>query len=224
MRPLPWKFNNGAVVLGAYAAAQQTGALAATIGALTTTSGANALAAIRFPTNNYGAKMVLSRLRVGLTITSAVTTAVETSVCAAIVRSFTSQYSGGSPTTLSLAGDTGKMDRNMASSLMGANGPVIAATAVLSTVTLTGDGGPFCAVTFPNPSPTLGAAAVTNQVGCGTLMQDLYSWEQMGGHPPVLAGNEGIIVGLLQAGPASGTFKLVVEWSWAEVINPFGMG
>jgi len=223
MRPLPFKFSNKAVVLGHYMIGQRSGSLAATIGALTLATGANGLARVRWPTNSFGASFVLTRLRIGITVDGAVTTATEFSAQAVIARNFSVDY-GTAITNISMVSQCGAMSPLMTNgSLMGATGPGIGTTAVMSGQTLAGDAAPFAMATFTNPSSTLGASAVTIQVGAGVPMTDLYNWQQLGGYPPELGPNMGIVVGLKAAGPASGTFGFYTEWSWAEVINPFGM-
>lgn len=215
MRPLPFKFSNGATILGQYMVAQRSGAIAATPSAL------DHWARIRWTPTTGNAKLVLCRLRVGITVSGAVTTTVQYVLDAIIARAYTVDHSTA-VTNISMVGDSGKMAKNMGSSLMGATGPGICTTAPMTGQTATLDNAPFALVTLPNPSPTLGAAAVTNQVGCGTDMVDLYNWQQLGGHPPTLSNAEGIIVRTVLAGHATGTVAAHTEWTWAEVINPFG--
>jgi hypothetical protein len=207
MRPLPYKFANGSTVLGHYSVAQRSGAIAAT------PSAGDVWARIRWAPSNGNAKLVLTRLPI--------TAAVQTVLQAQIGRAFTVDFDTAI-TNISMAGHGGKMHTGMGTSLMGATGPGICTTAPCTGMTYTLDAAPFALATFPNPSPTLGAAAVTNQVGCGTEMKDLYNWEQMGGHPPTLSSLEGIVVKTTLAGHATGTIAFHAEWSWAEVINPFG--
>lgn len=223
MPPLPSKFAAGSTMLGHYSIGHVSGTLAATIGAMTTTTGANALSRLLFPSNSYGAKLVLCRLSVGQTIIGAVTTAVQTAFMASIARSVSVDFSTAITNTSMLL-KNGAMDSAFSNSQMGATGPGIATTAVMSGQTLIGDASPFALASAPNPSPTLGASAVTNQVGTGTEMIDLYNWQTQGGHPPTLSGGQAILVGLNKAGPGDGTWAFYTRWEWCEVINPFGNG
>ncbi len=215
MRPLPYKFSAGSVVLGQYMVAQRTGALAATPGAL------DQWARIRWnPGTN--AKCVLTKLRVGLTVITAVTTTVQTILQASIARSFSVDHSAAI-TNISMVGDSGKMHKGMGSSLMGTSGPGVATTVTISGQTLTLDPAPFAIAPMPLLSSTNSTGtAVLLSAGNTTPMVELYNWQQMGGHPPTLSSLEGIVIQNLLAGHASGTMALEVEWSWAEVINPFG--
>lgn len=216
MRPLPYKFSNGAVVLGQYMVAQKSGAIAATPSAL------DVWARVRWnPSTTTNAKLVLVRLRVGLSVITAVTTTVQHMLQASIVRSFSVDFTTAI-TNISMVGDSGKMHKNMASSQMGATGPGICTTAPCTGQTYTIDPAPFAIVNLPPLSPTLGASAVTEQVGCGSEMVDLYNWYQLGGHPPTLSTFEGIIIQTTLAGHATGTLALLTEWTWAECVNPFG--
>lgn len=218
MRPLPYKFSNSAVVLGHYKVAQRSGSIAATIGAL------GHLASIRWaPTTQTNANLVLTRLRCGITVDGAITTATEMTLRAIIARNFTVEFTTAS-TAISLVAGANRMDSGrMATSLMGATGPRISTTTVMSGQTFAADAAPFAMATLPCLTPTNSTGtAVAVPVGFATPMVTLYEWTGLGDHPPTLNNAEGIIVQPVVAGPASGTFALYTEWSWAEVINPFG--
>lgn len=212
---LPYISADKQRVLGHYKVAQRSGSLAATIGA------AGHLARIRWTdATNY---CVLLRLRVGITIDGAITTATEFTLRAIIARQFTTDFTTAM-TAINMSTMTNVMRSSginaMKPSLMGnisTGGPGISTTTVMSGQTLTADAAPFAIASFQSPSTTLGAAAVTIQVGAGTPMTTLYERGADGDHPPILGQNEGIIVQPHVAGPASGTFGLYVEWSWAEV-------
>lgn len=214
MRPLPYKFANGGTVLGQYAVAHKSGAIAATPSALDVWS------RIRWNPSTSNAKCVLIRLRVGLSVITAVTTTVQHILQASIARSFTVDFSTAITNT-SMAGDSGKLYKGMASSLMGTAGPGICTTAPCTGQTYTLDPSPFAILNLPPLSPTLGSAAVTEQVGTGSEMYDLYNWYQLGGRPPTLSANEGVVIQNTVAGHATGTIALLAEWTWAEAINPF---
>lgn len=205
-------YVSGNQILGHYAVAQRSGELAATIGAL------GHLARIRW--TDTAASCVLNRISVGLTVSAAVTTAVEMNLRAIIVRQFTVDFTTAM-TAISMVGvgNTNKMRSWMGSSRMGTAGPGISTTAVLSGQTLTADAAPFAMATFTNPSTTLGVTAVTNQVGAGVPMTVLYERTAEGQHPVVLSANEGVVIQPVTAGPASGTFALYVQWEWSECLT-----
>ena len=216
MRPLPYKFSNGAQVLGAYKIAQVSGALAATPTAL------DAWARIRWPAPTVGgAKLVLCRLEAGLSVSGAVTTLIQFSLDAIIARGFTVDFDTAI-TNISMAGDTGKMHRNMRTSLMGTAGPGISTTTVMSGQTYNLDGAPFAIQDYPMiTAVTATGTAIAGAVGVMSGMKDLYRWDGLGDHPPTLSDLEGIVVRCRLTGHATGTLALRTVWHWAEVINPF---
>lgn len=215
-RPLPYKFSNGAVVLGQYKVAQRSGAIAATPTAL------DDWARIRWVPSTSNAKLVLIRLRCGLSISGAVTTLVQQVLQASVVRSFTSDYTTAI-TNVSMVGNSGKMHANMGSSLMGATGPGICTTAPMTTFTGTLDPAPFALDNFPLiTAVTATGTAIAGAVGIATPMKTLYEWTGLGDHPVTLSTGEGVVVETVLTGHATGTLVLTTEWTWAEVINPFG--
>lgn len=190
---------------GHYKAAQASGALAATIGA------AGHLASIRW--SNGSAYCVLKRLRVGIGIISAVTTAVETTLQAVVVRGFTVDF-----TTAITAVAPSRMRSLMPPSLIAGSGTKIATTTVMSGQTLTADAAPFAIAVFPMLTPvTATGTAVALPAGAGTVMQTLYEQTADGDHPVVLSQDEGVVVQTNQASVASGTWRLYVQWEWAEL-------
>jgi hypothetical protein len=217
MRPLPWKFNNGSIVLGHYKIAQVSGAIAATPTAL------DDWARIRWNPSTSGAKLVLCRLRCGLSVSGAITTLIQFTLDAIIARSYTVDHDTAI-TNISMAGNTGKMQSDtMASSLMGTTGPGICTTAPMTGETATLDGAPFAIEDFPLiEAVTATGTAIAGPVGAQSGMKDLYKWDALGEHPPVLSAAEGILVRCRLTGHASGTLALRTIWEWAEVINPFG--
>lgn len=214
--PLPFKFASGATVLGSYQVAQKSGSIAAT------PSAGDHWGRLRWNPSVTNARCVLLRCRAALSVITAITTMVQEMLQISIARSYTVDHTTAM-TQISMAGDSGKMDgKNMGSSLMGTAGPGICTTTTMSGQTLTLDTAPFGIVNLAPLSPTLGAAAVTAQVGCGSEMVDLYNWEDSSRHPPTLKAGEGFVVQTTLAGHVNGTVALLLEWSWAEVINPFG--
>lgn len=211
----PLEYKGVGSILGHYSVAQRSGAIAATLGALAHS------ASIRWSDSTR--YFVLLRIKVGLTTISAVTAGVETVFRAIICRSFSVDFTTNITQIDMTQANTNKMRANMGPSLLGTKGPCILTTAAMSGQTLTADAAPFAMVTFQNPSPSLGASAVTNQVGCGTPMQTLYECTSPYQHPPVLTANEGILVQPVVAQAASGTWALHVQWDFAEVNLFLGM-
>jgi hypothetical protein len=212
IKPVDYSAVGGTAIGGHFSVAQRSGSIAATIGA------GGHLARIRWTDSAH--LCVVTRIRVGITVDGAITTATEMTLRAIIVRGFSVDFTTAM-TLISMAGvvNTNKMrSGTMSASLMGVNGPGIATTTVLSGQTLTADAAPFVIGTFPLLLPvTATGTAVAIPVGAGIQSYDLYNWATMGGHPPVLAANEGIVIQPHVAGPASGTFGLYVQWDWAEV-------
>lgn len=206
LRPLDYA-HLGAV-LGHYAVAHASGATAS-LGA------AGHLASIRW--TDASRYLVLMRIRAGWSVTGAVTAATPMDLQAVIARGFSVDFTTASTaTSLAAIANTNKMRSSMGASLMGVNGPRIATTTVMSGQTLTADAAPFAMCPFVNqPS---GNATVTQAVGVGGAMTDLYSWTALGQHPIVLSANEGVIVQPVTAGPTTGTVKYYVQWEWAEVV------
>lgn len=204
----------GGFIGGHYAVAQRSGSIAATIGA------AGHLASIRWPSTT--GVCVVNRIRVGITVDGAITTATELTLRAIVVRGFTVDFTTAS-TAINMATvpkSNSMRSGTMSSSLMGTAGPRIATTTVMSGQTLTADSAPFAIVTLPGLTPTNSTGtAVLVPVGFGTPMTTLYEWTGLGQHPVVLSANEGIVIQPHVAGPASGTFGLYVEWNWSEVLN-----
>jgi len=203
-------------VLGHYKIAQVSGAIAATPTAL------DHWARVRWVPSNSSAKFVLCRLQAGLSVSGAITTLIQFSLDAIIVRSYTVDHTTA-VTNISMAGNTGKMNVDMASSLMGAVGPGICTTDPMTGQTLTLDAAPFAIQDYPMiQAVTATGTAIAGPVGTMSGLKDLYRWDTLGDHPPTLSTAEGIVVRCRLTGHATGTLTLRTVWEWAEVINPFG--
>lgn len=214
-RPLPSKFNNGAIVLGHYKTAQVSGAIAATPTAL------DHWARIRWVPSQAGAKLVLTRLACGLSVSGAVTTAIQFTLDASIGRNFSVDHTTAC-TKLNLSGGIGRMSASFPASQMGTSGPGIATTAPCTGQTVTLDD-PFAIQDFPLiTAVTATGTAIALPVGVASGVKDLYRWDGNGEHPPTLTSGEGVIVRCVLTGHATGTLTLRTVWEWAEVINPFG--
>lgn len=207
LRPLDYNISN--INLGHYAVAQASGA--------TVSIGASGhLASLRW--TDATSFLALMRIRVGWAVTGAVTAATPMDLQAVIARGFTVDFTTAS-TAISMAtvANTNKMRTSMGQSRLGLIGPRIATTTVMSGQTLTADAAPFAMVSFANqPS---GNATVTQAVGVGGAMTDLYNWTALGAHPVILSANEGIIIQPVTAGPGSGSVKYYVQWEWAELLS-----
>ena len=216
MRPLPYKFSNGATVLGQYKIAQVSGAIAATPTAL------DDWARIRWNPSNGNAKCVLLGLYAGWSVSGAITTAIQFTLDAIIARSYSVDHDTAI-TNVSMVGNAGKMHANMGASLMGATGPGICTTAPMTGETATLDAAPFAIQDYPMiQAVTATGTAIALPVGAQSGIKPLYVWDGLGDHPPTLGTLEGILVRCRLTGHATGTIALRVIWSWAEVINPFG--
>ena len=203
----PWDYTEGNRVLGFYKVAQASGA--------TLNLGAAAhMASTRW--TDPSALFVPIKIRAGWTITGAVTAATPMDLQLVIARGFTVDFTTNSTAAnLSAVSNTNKLHNRMGASLMGINGPRIATTAAMSGQTLTADANPIAMCPFANqPS---GNATVTQAIGVGHPMQELYKLEPQGAHPIVLTNNEGLLVQPVTAGPTSGSVKYYVEWEWAEL-------
>ncbi len=201
---LPLSYTSGGVVLGHFKVAQVSGAIAATLAA------ASPLASFRWTDSSRLA--VVTRVRLGYIVASTVTTGVPMDFSLTFARSFTVDFSSNNTqANLATKLKTGALRTSMGSgsgSLLGTLGPQVCTTAAMTGQTQTLDNDFLSVLATPNVATT---------AGTGAGMQDLYSWNLQGGHPIALAANEGLLVRNITAGPASGTFKIYVEWEWAEV-------
>lgn len=209
---LPYISADRQTVLGHYTVAQRSGELAATIGA------AGHLARIRWAPTLANTFCVLLRLRAGISVSAAVTTGVEMTLRAIIARQFTTDFTTAITNINMSTLNSNKNRVSMGQSLMGTAGPGISTTAVMSGQTLTADAAPFAITPIPTLIPvTATGTAVAIPVGTASNMITLYERGGDGFHPIVLSNNEGVVVQPHLAGPASGTWALYTEWTWAEV-------
>ncbi len=210
MRPV--NYITGGVTLGHYAVTQKSGLLTGTIAA------AGIMASIRWsdPTRF----LALMRVKAGWMVTT-VTNQVSPvfDLAATIVRGFTVDFTVGTAISMTGVTNTNKTRASMGASLMGAAGPRIATTVVMSGQTATLDAAPFAVQTFPMLINTSAGGVGTGVLaGTGTGMQTLYEWTGLGQHPPVLAANEGVILSQVTGTVfGSGVYALYTQWEWAEV-------
>lgn len=209
MRPLDFKKNGR--VLGHYSINQRSGELAATIGAL------EHLAAFHWTQDDAFA--VLLRLRVGWSISAAQTVVVEMNLRAVLAHAFSVAFtSDETAANMLVPPKAGAMSSAMSSSLMGTAGPQISAADSMTGQTATIDTNGIGSVVWPSHYSTNGTGTiVTSDVGDAGKMHTLYECTSPYQHPIVLSQNEGVIIQNITAGPASGTFAIYVDWTWAEV-------
>lgn len=217
--PVPYIASIGGQqqILGHYSVVQRSGEIAATLGA------AAHLARIRWAPTLSNTYLVLMRLKVGISVSTAVNVAVEMTMRAIIARQFSVDFTTNM-TQINMATvkatnamrSTGSL--GMGNSLMGSAGPGTLTTAALSGQTMTVDNAPFAITPIPTLVGTNSTGTVTIvPIGFTSPMITLYEWTGLGQHPVVLAANEGVIVQSHLAGPASGAFGLYTQWEWAEV-------
>lgn len=207
----PLEYVSGGTVLGHYSVAQRSGSIVGS-----TVSALDHHAALRWTDATHF--LVLERLRVGLTWVSATTTSTEFAYRAIIVRNFSVDYTTArTAINMTTIAGSNAMRKTMGTSLLGTVGPQICTTLTMSGQTLTADTAPFAIASLPPPSPTLGASAVTIQVGAAVPMVTLYEYTSPAQHPVILSYQEGVVVQPVLAGPGSGTYGLYCEWTWAEV-------
>lgn len=215
MRPLDYATKGR--VLGHYSTFQRSGEIAATLGAT------GALASIRWPDQSLtgGSFAVLLGCRIGLSVSATVTAGtIEQAYAAWAIKGFTVDYTASNTRlAMSAVPKTNAMRSNMSSSLMGAAGPAICTTAVMTGITGTLDANPFAGVVMPPLLTATNATgtAVLLPAGTQSPMMDLYKFNPAYEHPLVLSSNEGVVIRNLLAGYATGTFALYTEWKWAEV-------
>src|SRR6185436_250346 len=195
----------GGNVYGFYSAVLRTGSLAATMAAN------SPLVSFRWTSTTTVALILAIRwAHQHVTATATAVTGFPDAE-AIIARSFSVADTGGTATVPS------KMRSTMANSAVGDFR--VATTAQLSAGTRTLDSVGFAFASAPvKVSPDIGATAATGiAAGVGTAMQDVYKWDRLGGHPPVLQANEGLILRQSSAGPAAGTYQFIFALERAEL-------
>lgn len=208
---LPYISADKQTVLGHYAVAQLSGAIAATPTAL------DVHASIRWAPTLSNTLCVPLRIKVGWACITAVTTAVRMAYQGSIVRQFTSDFTtAATAINMATVAKSGAMRSSMYPSQMGATGPRICTTAPQTTYTGTLDNAPFGITVWSNPGILTGTASLV--AGVAGNMQTLYERTADGQHPIVLANNEGIVIQLVHTGWASGTISLYMQWEWAECL------
>jgi hypothetical protein len=186
--------------LGSYCLATSTGNVAATLAANST------LFSMRW---TDATRLCLVRsLRVAGLVTGTITTAVQMDLEAYFATSFSVSDSVG--TGMTLTGRNTKARTSMGTSLMG--DMRISTTVTLTAGTRTLDTQPLGRV-----QGFTGTVTGTNIFGSGNGPMYIIDRQDVGQYPIVLATNEGIVLRNPIAGPATGTFAIVVVVEWSEV-------
>jgi len=184
--------------LGIYRGAFTTGAITATLGA------SSPLFSFRWTDATRLA--LIQRVLASAYVVATITTSVPFDLAAYFARSFTASDSAGTAITVS----TGqKLRTSMGASLVG--DMRIASTGLLTAGTRSLDTYPLGRI-----AGTSGTVVGTQFFGANSPLA-LIDAVQAQTHPVVLAQNEGIIVQSPLAGPATGTFTVLVVIEWAEV-------
>jgi hypothetical protein len=201
--PLDYSDLNGNL-LGYYTAVLRTGNLAATIAA-------NAPhASMRWSSTSSVAVILAVRASVEMVTAAATAVAGFPDAEAIIARAFTVADTTGTATTPT------KMRANMAASAVA--DLRVATTAALTAGTRTLDSVGFgfgCGELLHNVSATGVAVLIT--AGNNVPAFDVYKWDRLGGHPPVLTANEGVVLRQSSAGCAAGTYNYIWTLEWAEL-------
>lgn len=148
----------------------------------------------------------LLKLTAGIGVyTAAQTLANPIELEAVIARGFTVDFSA-SLTSIKPASGSNKMrSSNMQNSILSSGGINIATTNVMTGQTYALDTAGFGCAMYPGNA--LGVA----------VTQELYKWDPIAAHPPILTLNEGIIIRNITALGAAATYKLMVTMLWGEV-------
>lgn len=194
----PYDYSGNSRVLGFYRAVGSTTAAAP--------AASSVLAACRY--GDSASFMVLLRLRVGISVITAVTGQATPPIVASHARSYTASETTNI-TPLTLTGNNGKMRTTPMGSSLLTQMVVASAAAGVTGGTKTVDTIPFGAAVI---SPALVA------IGSGMPMTDLYKADNNGGHPVVYAQNEGYTLAWSATALATGTIQVTVETEWAELV------
>jgi hypothetical protein len=201
IRPLEYQFPGQ--ILGHYRGVGITSAAAFSSGVV--------LAAFRWAPASGAPVAVITRIRAALTVATTVTAQRMDALLAFFVRQYTVTETTNL-TAVSVTNHQAKDRTSMGTSLLPSNGfAVTSAAGGLTGGTGTEDSNAF------GHMGTSGGAAVAG-VGTGVLTTPLYDWTTLGGHPVVLAPNEGVRIKLGTTAVATGTVTVTVEFEWAEVM------
>lgn len=165
------------------------------------------LANLRFAPATGSPFAVLLRLRASLAVAVAVTAQRLDPLAAFIARGYTVQETT-SITALTLSGNNARLRTSMGT-------PITTLGVASAAAGLTG--GTRAIDANPIGHAGLSGAAIA-AVGTGQLAQDVYKWDTLAGHPPVLAPNEGVLLQWGATALATGTVVVTVEWEWAEAL------
>lgn len=196
MGPRPPAFGS----LGAYRIGVVSGSITATLAANA------ALFSARW--TNTPNLALIQMIRAAAICDAAITTGVVFDLEAIVARSFTASDSAG--TSVLPTGNSQKMRTSMGTTLFGDMRVSAAVALTAGTRTLDGQG-------IGRIQGFSGTALGTSFFGSGGGAMPLYVRDNNDAHPLILAQNEGIIVRAPLVGPATGTFKVLIEMEWLEV-------
>jgi hypothetical protein len=154
--------------------------------------------------------MVLLRLYININVITAVTAQRLDQMSTVVQRGFTTFYVTNTTLVTPLSGDTNKTRTIMGSSSLLSHGNIGYANAAagLSGGTGVGDAGALTSASISGMGIGLGQ---------GLANLDLYKWDRLGGHPPVFAANEGLVVFWGTTTLATGSITIGFGLEWAEV-------
>jgi hypothetical protein len=205
LRPL--EYASQGTVLGHFRATVITGT--------TVSIGAKGiLSYLRWTASSYA---VIERLTLNSAyVASTITTGVIVDAAAYIRRGSTAAGSGGNAVTI--GGNNQKMRASMGASLV--TDMRVATTGALTAPTNgTQDANPIgytlTPSTFVTTAPVSGTPATAT---LGIAPVDLFKWDALGAHPPVLVAGESVEFVEYTAGPATGGIAFAMTYEWAEVV------
>ena len=191
--------------LGYYRQVAVSGNIAATLAA------ASPLFSFRW--GNASNLCLIQSIRVGCIVTASITAAVAFDLSVFIARGFTASDTGG--TAVGVPAAMQKMRTSMGSSLV--TDFRMATTGTLTAGTRTLDTNPIGRIQGTSGAAAGSAAAAGLLFFGSSNPQPLYVRDNNDHHPLILAQNEGFVVTAPLAGPATGTFSLLVQVEWGEV-------
>lgn len=187
--------------LGAYSKTLTTGSIVAT-------GSANAVIwSMRWTDGTRLA--VVERVRVAAVVISTITAAVPYNLALFASRSYTVSPTTSIGTTGTLSGNNAKRRTSMGTTLLGGIWSLGTAAAGLTGQTFTNDTDALAAI-----SGNSGTVVGTQFFGPNPA--NLWD-DNVDSHPIILAQNEGLTIQAPLAGPATGTFQVVVAVDWMEV-------
>jgi hypothetical protein len=185
--------------LGYYRLVVVSGAIAATLGANSDL--------FSFQWTNASDFAIIQSVKVSAVVASTITSAVNFDLAIFFARTFTAADTGG--TSVLPTSNNQKMRTSMGTTLV--NDMRISSTAALGAGTRTPDTAPLGRVQGNS------GTATGTQFFSAPNPQPLYVMDNTTHHPICLKQNEGFVIQNPLAGPATGTFNVLVQVEWGEV-------